>query len=555
MEHCYVCFEPLTDSTKLFGFTEFLSGLALLVLAWTNADVRYRFRIRTAPLPLQELTFATIVLLGGMTLLTDVWRAEHWPVITGHFITPVLWQGLMAATFLTAFCTWIWYAFIGPPVFRPMNADRFVNTLYYYILKGSPDELAIVAGELIKSLPSIISFAPSILRHTSEESLLPVEDSASEILLLMADKRFCRAVVKSSPGTALKLFSEMDAQQKLGINVRTFSKNILNEAILDKDSFIYHEAEGYETGFMGYVKPLTQTMYGNFDLVETVNTLLVADYKDQSKWDSEQWEAYCRVVLITFDDYMNSRLGRHCSTINRAMSSIIGGVYDMGSLDGSSDNAYNSPTFLRLQVVVSFFVQAIEILERHDVPDHMNRVNNETHADIYGQIAEKVFDIIMHCSRVRTPSGLAWTVHYSSVWFRFFGIASPNSNGALLIRAKVLRLLAKEICEMKETPHYGNTSILGFCLNVLGFKPRTTDDLQVKAFQRFILSWARKNFASLYEANPVLVEHCLPGFISYDRDNCKLIKSYIETLGRPPNQDFMDVIPAALQHNPPREHL
>lgn len=35
------------DSTgqKLFGFSEFLAGLALMVLAWTIADVRYRFRV------------------------------------------------------------------------------------------------------------------------------------------------------------------------------------------------------------------------------------------------------------------------------------------------------------------------------------------------------------------------------------------------------------------------------------------------------------------------------------------------------------------------------
>src|SRR5438874_1169687 len=54
--HCLgpVCFYSLDASApKFFGFSDFLVGLALMVLAWTIADIRYRFRIRTAPVPLQ----------------------------------------------------------------------------------------------------------------------------------------------------------------------------------------------------------------------------------------------------------------------------------------------------------------------------------------------------------------------------------------------------------------------------------------------------------------------------------------------------------------------
>jgi hypothetical protein len=76
-----VCFVPLeTSSPKIFDFSEFLAGLALMVLAWTIADVRYRFRIRSAPIPLQGLTFAVVVAVGILTLLTDLWRAQGWLV-------------------------------------------------------------------------------------------------------------------------------------------------------------------------------------------------------------------------------------------------------------------------------------------------------------------------------------------------------------------------------------------------------------------------------------------------------------------------------------------
>lgn len=90
IEKCFykICFTPLaTDAPKFFGFSEFLAGLALIVLAWTIADVRYRFRIQIAPIPLQKLTFTVVVSTGLLTLITDLWRASGWLVIDGIFIT------------------------------------------------------------------------------------------------------------------------------------------------------------------------------------------------------------------------------------------------------------------------------------------------------------------------------------------------------------------------------------------------------------------------------------------------------------------------------------
>jgi len=67
-----VCFIPLDGSgQKFFGFSEFLAGLALMVLAWTIADVRYRFRVRTAPIPLLGITFSVVATVGVLTLLTS----------------------------------------------------------------------------------------------------------------------------------------------------------------------------------------------------------------------------------------------------------------------------------------------------------------------------------------------------------------------------------------------------------------------------------------------------------------------------------------------------
>ena len=155
-----VCFIPLdANGPKFFGFSEFLAGLALMVLAWTIADIRYRFRIRTAPLPLQELTFAMVAAVGILTLLTDLWRAEQWLVPQGNILTPAIWQAILGGVFLFTFLTWAWFAFIQPPIYGKINFKRYTYALYRVILKGSPSELAIIADEFTYSAKSLIHFA------------------------------------------------------------------------------------------------------------------------------------------------------------------------------------------------------------------------------------------------------------------------------------------------------------------------------------------------------------------------------------------------------------
>ena len=71
---CFVAVD--VTAPKFFGFSEYLAALALMVVVWTTTDIRYRFRIATAPLPLHRLTFASIASVGVLTLLTDLWRTE-----------------------------------------------------------------------------------------------------------------------------------------------------------------------------------------------------------------------------------------------------------------------------------------------------------------------------------------------------------------------------------------------------------------------------------------------------------------------------------------------
>jgi hypothetical protein len=133
-----------------------------MVLAWTIADVVYRFRIKTASIPLIEITFGIATVIGVLTLLTDVWRAEQWFVPTGILLTPATWQAVLGGVFALTFFTWGWFALVRPSRFGRHNAKRHAQALYSAILRGSSTELPIIAQELIRSVKSLIHHATDV---------------------------------------------------------------------------------------------------------------------------------------------------------------------------------------------------------------------------------------------------------------------------------------------------------------------------------------------------------------------------------------------------------
>jgi len=564
-EHCYgfVCFIPLDASApKFFGFSEFLTGLALMVLAWTIADIRFQFRVKTAPLPLQGLTFAVITTVGILTLLTDLWRAEHWMVPQGSILTPATWQALLGGIFFLMFLTWTWFAFIRPPIYGKMNAERYAQTLYRVILKGSPSELAIIADEFSLSAKSLLRYATDRREfknfHSHDEgdnepTKKPekITGYANDILLLIADKRFCRAIVESSPGTALAVFHEMGETKKYGVQVETFAKNIVNEALANKDSFLFHEAEGYDSGLIGYHKPLSQSMFSNYRMVETIGTLLDPGFREMCKWDEDQWKAYCRLVLMTFCDYADKEGGcNHSNVLYSAKNSIAHAVIDLYKINGITNSAWNDGVQAKLRVVVEFIKDAVEILDKKGVPVHLQlrvRKRQGRTGNFYDHLASMIFEVIFSASTVRAPSDLCWWVQHNSVWSELFNFDQLNGAAGKVVKFKVRRLLYDEVTNMKRfPPGFKGAKILGFCLNVMGLTASDSNyDHDSRALQKAILSWTRKNYAWLHSYNQRIAEACLVDGMTYDAENLRLVKTYpVEGLRREPHHVYFSVDPA-----------
>lgn len=556
-----ICFSPLDGSgQKFFGFSEYLAGLALMVLAWTIADVRYRFRVRTAPVPLQGVTFYVVAAVGILTLLTDLWRAEQWLVPKGNILTPATWQALLGGLFLITFLTWTWFAFIRPSTYGRRNAKRFAQALYRLILKGSPAELAVIADEIAPSGSALVRHATDRGEHKNygikgdlaqQSAPAKVEAYANDLLLLIADKRLCRAIVDSSPGTALAIFQEMRETKKYGIQVETFAKNILDEALANRNSFLFHEATGYDSGLIGYHKPLSQAIFSNYQMVETIGTPLDPDTSNMSKWDAAQWEAYCRVVLMTFRDYVDKEFWNHSFVLYRAKGYIERAASDVYKLDGVTRVAWDDDVLSRLRVVVKFITDAVAILDEKGVPQHLQLRVREKNGEavrenFYDHLAGMIFEVIFAASAVRSPKDQCWWVQHNSVWGELFNFVRLSGAAGKVVKFKARRLLYNEIADMRRFANFKGAAILGFCLNVMGFTIRRGDyDKDSRALHKAVLAWTKKNYVWLHGYNPRVAQTCLVDGMTFDAEKLRLIRAYpVEGLRREASHVYLELDPA-----------
>jgi hypothetical protein len=559
-----ICFvTPSSGSqTAIFGFAEFISALALLVIVYTVTDIRYRFRVAVAPAHLFRLTYVLIGFIGFGTLLTDIWIKERW-LIPQSFISQSMWQGMFGFFFLLLAMTWIYYAFINPPVFCEKNYQKFAQGLYRIILKGSDTELPVIADELARSAEGLVTLSrinrPRLGSETDEREKDKkhkpgVGDYAHDVLLLIGNRKLCRHIIASSPGTAIAFFEAMTTHEKYAIPIGQFAVNISTEAIINTDSILYHEDEGYISGLMGYLKPFSQAIYGNYRMIEALasNARSPLDIRHETvwSWDASQLEAYSRAVIITLNNYLtNGNWNQHSYALYRAIKNIENSCHDVYKLEDILSDYYSTDIYKRLRAAVDFVEEAINLIgQQQNHPLTKLRIRNSRgyQYDFYDHIAKLMFEIIFSAAKVKTDPDKCWTIHYNAVWGDFFG-PSHKGNAWEIIRFKLSRLLYDEILRLEKLPNYKSSRILGFCLNVMGLKigEKKEYDRDYYPLRKAVLEWTRKNYLQLKSIHPEVSESCLIGSISFDEQGARLVKTYIKGLSLEAPKEYLELSPAS----------
>lgn len=513
--------------STFFGFEEFLSALALMVLAWTIADTRYRFRLKTAPIPLETITFPTIAVVGVLILLTDLWQAERWFVPVGYLLTPALWRAILAGTFLSVFLTWLWYGFVRPPRFSARNASRFLRELYRAVLAGSPAELAILADELVRSMPELVrlSFAPTMSMRAEASRLeppvaRPVEaEIANQVLLLIADVRFCRVVVASAPVMAHALFREVTKQERYGSPIETFARNLVSAAVENPESFLYHETEGYFTGLLGYHKPLSHAIFGDPMIIHTIPRLFDADYRMRREWNVDQWNGYARAVLVALRSHTAAKRAPEPFAILTAIGNLPEVTQRIPELRGDPERGWRGDSHERVRVVSQFVNDALELLDQVPLsPAQARGLMKAAHGfDIYSRLAKLIVELVEEVAWVDRPRDLCWSLQHNAVWGEIFGRLQTPGAAARLVHRIALRAILREIARMREFANYKGARLLALAINIAWITStgKRSED-EVDWFYRALKSWVRENFARLYAENPEIARASLVESFEFD---------------------------------------
>jgi hypothetical protein len=541
-----------TAVSSVFGFPEFLTALALLMLVFSASDARYRFRLAAAALPLRGITFIAILVIGAGTLLIDLWYAEHWPTLSGPIGQAGL-QAILACGFLGMTVIWVLTAFVRPPRFSQWNAKHFYGAVFWRVMQGDAKELAIAAEELAVSMAAIVKIAPELAwrGEAAPPKLTKAQDYAHHLLMLVGNRRFCKQVARTSPETAIRLFEAMAKAGKWRLPVRAFVQNLMSEALRDPDSILYDEADEFSSDLVGAAKPFSRALFGNYRLVEGLQGGMASPTDlGLIKLDltAAQYEAYASASLVFVEAFLRE-------TGEGAESYALNSVFDTMKFASSSayrlsevnGRLYDEEETRRVRVAVRFVRRVVNLFKAADIapvgpakPAEHGRAR-----DIFDKVADLMLEIVDDVAAVSGPADHTWWLHHNLVWGEFF--ATDDAPQWRAVRRRLVWRLYAHLKEMDTFANYQSAKLLGYCLNVLGVQERGGGAArrELGGFHRCLLRWFAARYLTLRRDYPDVAEACLVGGITFDEENLRLVKTYAKSTKPEPTRRYLPLQPAA----------
>jgi hypothetical protein len=528
--------------TSIFGFSEYLASLALLLLVMASSDFRFRFRLVCAREDLRAVGSWLAVSIGFSLLAIDVWFQNKLPIPKLLSNANNL-KAFLALVFLFFVFRVLSIAFLRPPVFGNKTARSIFNAAHQFILEGDSERVRVVAEELRRSIPKIINFASDANVTKKVVNDEPeIGRFAHDILLLMGDVRFCRVVVDKAPLFAINLLQDIQSNPRASAPIFQFVRNVGEEFITNKNSAFYQEIAGYRSGYLGYSRPITNIVFGSYQFVERCAnenfSPLDVGYSEICDFDGTQMNGYARAALAFVESYIKQGTQVHSYALNRVFQNF---EFSLGKLYRLNGNAspYNMPEFERLNESMFFVRETIDLLERHTLPHvRLRKRKRETDIkDIYDLLAALIFDAVFHSASVESPAGAAWSVQYGEIWSRVFTLHEDRTTR--IVAFKLRRLVFDEIREMDRYANFKSAGILGYMLNVFGpvvpekGKARTGWRYFI-GLHRLTVDWFKKHYLELRKSDPAVAKACLFGSISFEEESHTIVKTYAGSLGIKP---------------------
>lgn len=540
----FTMIEAKPPESSFFGFAEYLASFALLLLVLASSDFRFRFRLACATADLRAIGSWLAISIGLALLLIDVWYQNALPI--PRFISNANnLKAILAFVFLFFVYRVLSNAFLRPPVFGPKTAATIFDAAHQFILEGDAERVRIVAEELNRSIPKVIDFAAKkVDLPKSTNGKLRTEEFAENLLLLFADLRFCRIVVDKAPLFAIICIREVQKNPRKGRPMLQFVRNIGSEFIINKNSSFYQEISGYDSGYLGYSRPVTNAVFGSYRFVENCAekgfSPLEVGFGEISDFDAIRINGFVRASLAFVEAYLKEGGYVHSYALNQIFLNLEGAVGGTYRLNGV-ESFHKMPELDRLQESISFIRKTIDLVDEHySGPRKLHKSNQDE--DICDLIAKFLFTVIFHSSAVEGPPWTAWDVQHNTVWSMIFGLHQNRTTK--VVGFKLRRLFLDEIRHMTEFANYKGARAIGFILHIFGPVLRDKKferDREFSGLHKIVIKWLQKNYLEMRRNSPKVADACLLGSISFDETSQAIVKTYMHNLGVRPREERLEL--------------
>ena len=519
---------------NFFSFTSYLTGLAFLIMAWTNAEYKYRLRLYMSLLS-RTVMFVAIALLGILVLVSDFVIAQKYPIpctpCVQHF-----WQLLLPGVFLLLTLYWLGVCFLFPPKFNRRNCQKFENELVIALEYGQDEIIQGVIDFLGRSIRNIVKVAPE--RMTIDRPLSKIENSALNILNLMGNDYFCKVIVRSNPGVVIELFREMVRQRKYDIGLSYFAENFITQALLDENSFVYRETK-LVNGALSWDKPFLSEIYSNVTLVQEIPNLLEPHYSLTSSWNHKQVQAYTEVLLIA----LYAALEKGCYNpfqYHRYFEILEWSARRISHVNGMGDEYYHDENHLVYDAVIRFYEQLVQLVAAMDkiIGVHQKYEEKIAAKDITDVIADSIVELMYATSALKTPQETSRSVRQVGFCMQVLENKTESAYYGMLVK-KICRVLYKTF---NDNAGIKSINILIFCLDSYGLKRIKYSSKYICLLNRFVIFYARHHLLNMYKQASKLKTLKFPDGITIDVDRKQLRKISVEDIYGNMHESVLDLV-------------
>lgn len=288
-----------TMEQNFFGFSEFLTGFAILMIAWTTTDYKFQFRIQISKFPPKTLYIIAIV-IGAIALVCDFLSAIEILCSLVHLII----QLICAAVLFSFVVYWMTRAFLKPPIFNQSNCERYKTEFFRVCDYGTDEELNVITQEMSDSVDTLVDSALDYEKDKESKSFSKIQEQILYIFTRMGTERFCRIAAKNGFGE--KLLLRIASRGKYNVGLESFADNFITEALKYDESFILNDTNP-RNAHLGSSLTKIKDIYGNKDLLLRLYGLIQPDISSTRNWNIKQVKAYVTCLLTAFDTCYGER--------------------------------------------------------------------------------------------------------------------------------------------------------------------------------------------------------------------------------------------------------